>query len=152
MFEMNPVIVKQVLKGEPHYVLTWSPLTKADKYNINRAVPAVSGVYELYYMDKGKRLNLLSVTHAWYGGLRSNIREAIDPYTKTDPKLKAFLSADNSEIYYRYSCSDSFGDLLDVVWFLHSGYFPADVRVESSNRYENFFVTERAPDKVYWLE
>ena len=152
MFEMKPVITRQTFKGEIHYILTWSPLTKADKYKINSGVPAVSGVYELYKMDKEKRLNLLSVTHAWYGGLRSNIREAIDPYTKTDPVLKNILQDDDIQIYYRYSCSDCFGDLLDIVWFLHSAYFPDDVRVESSNRYENFFLNEKAPDKVYWLE
>ncbi|MEL3913664.1 hypothetical protein [Treponema pedis] len=152
MFDMKPIIIKNMFKGQPHYILTWSPLTKADKYKINSAVPAVSGVYELYKMDKEKKLNLLSVTHAWYGGLRSNIREAIDPYTKTDPELIKMLEDDDIEIYYRYSCSDSFGDLLDVVWFLHSTYFPNDIRVESSNRYENFFLSERAPDNVYWLE
>ena len=152
MFDMEPVIIKKIFKNQPHYILTWSPLKKADKYQINRAVPAMSGVYELYKMDKEKHLNLLSVTHAWYGGLRSNIREAIDPDTKTDPERKKILEDDDIELYYRYSCSASFGDLLDVVWFLHSTYFPDDIRVESSNRYENFFLTERAPDKVYWLE
>lgn len=152
MFEMKPVIVKQIFKGVPHYILTWSPLTKADKYRINGAVPAVSGVYELYKMDERKRLNILSVTHAWYGGLRSNIREAIDPYTKTDPEIRKLLEGEDIKLYYRYSCSDSFGDLLDVVWFLHSAYFPEDIRVESSKRYKNFFLTERAPDKVYWLD
>ncbi len=152
MFDMKPIIIKNIFKGQPYYILTWSPLTKADKYKINTAVPAVSGVYELYRMDKEKKLNLLSVTHAWYGGLRSNIREAIDPDTKTDPELRKLLEDDETEIYYRYSCSDSFGDLLDVVWFLHSSYFPGDIRIESSKRYENFFLSERAPDKVYWLE
>lgn len=152
MFEMNPVIIKNILKGDPHYFLTWSPLTKADKYKINRSVPSVSGIYELYKMDKEKRLNLLSVTHAWYGGLRSNIREAIEPDTKMDPELRRLLNEKDVELYYRYSCSDNFGDILDVVWFLHSTYFPDDIRVESSKRYDNFFVTERAPDNVYWLE
>lgn len=48
MFDMKPVIIKKIFKNQPHYILTWSPLKKADKYQINRAVPAMSGVYELY--------------------------------------------------------------------------------------------------------
>lgn len=152
MFDMNPTIQKKMFKGEPHYILTWSQLIKADKYKINNAVPAVSGVYELYKMDTEKKLNLLTVTHAWYGGLRSNIREAIDPINKTDPEIKKILEDDKTEIYYRYSCCDSFPDILDVVWFLHSSYFQKDVCVESSNRYTNFFLSEKAPDKVFWLE
>ena len=103
MFDMEPVIIKKIFKNQPHYILTWSPLKKADKYQINRAVPAMSGVYELYKMDKEKHLNLLSVTHAWYGGLRSNIREAIDPDTKTDPERRKILEDDDIELYFTFN-------------------------------------------------
>ncbi|CEM61523.1 hypothetical protein DWQ65_04175 [Treponema phagedenis] len=150
MFEMNPSIIKQEHKGNAYYILTWSPLVKADKYKISTAVPSIAGLYELYRMDESKKLNLLSVTHAWYGGLRSNIRAAIDPDVGTDPERKKLL--EDAQLYYRYAYSDSFDDLLDVVWFLHTGYFPDDIRVEPSGRYKKIFLQEKAPDKIFWLE
>lgn len=151
MLELKPVILKEVDKKlSAYYTLTWTALTRADKYRITTAVPAVAGLYELYYMDTSKRLNLLAVTHAWYGGLRSNLRQAVDPYHTHDLSVRALL--EEAPLFYRYSCSDSFGDLLDVVWFLHTGYFPHDVRVDHSQRYKKIFLTEQAPDKIYWLD
>ncbi len=149
---MEAKITKRIFDDEAYYQLVWSPLAQADKYTIGRVVPAVSGIFELYRMDDEKHLNLLTSTHAWYGGLRSNIREAIDPMNKTDPEIKKLLEEEEEHLYYRYSCCDSFKDMLDVVWFLHSSYFPDDIRVEHSNRYENFFLDEKSPDKVFWLE
>lgn len=150
MLEINPLIEKRIFKGEPHYILNWSPLTLADKYKITRSVPSVSGVYEIYKMDGQKKLNLLSITHAWYGGLRSNIRAVIDPLETSNFARKK--EPENAVIYYRYSCCDSFKDILDVVWFLHNEYFAGDVRVENSGRYNNFYLTEKTSDKVSWTE
>ncbi len=152
MYEMEAKITKRIFNEEAYYTLIWSALAQADKYKINRVVPAVSGVFELYRMDKEKHLNLLTATQAWYGGLRSNIREAIDPINKTDPDLKKLLEDEEENLYYRYSTCDSFKDMLDVVWFLHSSYFPEDIRVDHSHRYKNFFLKEKSPDKVFWLE
>lgn len=151
MLELKPLILKEEdRKKTVYYTLSWTALTRADKYKITTAVPAVAGVYELYYMDNHKRLNLLTITHAWYGGLRSRLRQAIDPFSTHDYTLRSLL--ETLPLYYRYSCSDSFGDLLDVVWFLHTVYFPDDVRVEHSKRYKKIFLQEQAPDKIYWLD
>ena len=151
MLELKPIIIKEVNgKNDVYYTLTWTALTHADKYKITTSVPAIAGMYELYYMDTHKRLNLLAITHAWYGGLRSNLRQAVDPYHTHDPAMRALL--EDAPLFYRYSCSDSFGDLLDTVWFLHNVYFPDDVRVEHSQRYRKIFLQEKAPDKVYWLD
>ena len=79
MFDLAPGISGKVKKNEIYYTLVWSALKKADKYEITLKVPSVSGLYELYRMDKEKKLNLLAVTHAWYGGLRSQLRAAVDP-------------------------------------------------------------------------
>ena len=147
---MTPGVSRIVKKGEAYYTLVWSPLKKADKYEITLKVPSVAGLYELYKMDKQKKLNLLSVTHAWYGGLRSQLRAAVDPDATNDPVRKAEL--EDAELYYRYAMSESLEDILDVVWFLHSTYFPGDVRVEHSGRYTRMYLNEKAPDKVYWLE
>jgi len=147
---MKPGISGKIDHGNIYYTLIWSPLTKADKYEVTLRVPSVAGLFELYRMDKDKKLNLLAVTHAWYGGLRSEIRAAIDPDVTNDPVKKAEL--EDAELYYRYALSDSFPDILDVVWFLHTTYFPNDVRVENSGRYPRMYLNEKAPDKVYWLE
>lgn len=150
MYELKPGIVAQKRGKNAFYILTWSALTKADKYEVTLKVPSVSGLYELYSMDKEKKLNLLSVTHAWYGGLRSEIRAHIDPDATSDPVRKASL--EDAELYYRYAPSDNFPDIQDVVWFLHSTYFPHDIRVEHSGRYERIHLSEKAPDRVSWLE
>lgn len=150
MFDMKPGISGKIDHGNIYYTLVWSPLTKADKYEVTLRVPSVAGLFELYRMDKDKKLNLLAVTHAWYGGLRSEIRAAIDPDATSDPVKKAEL--EDAELYYRYALSNSFPDILDVVWFLHTTYFPNDVRVENSGRYPRMYLNEKAPDKVYWLE
>ncbi|MEL3906476.1 MAG: hypothetical protein P1P65_05545 [Treponema sp.] len=150
MLTVKPLILKEEdSKNNVYYTLRWTALTGADKYKITTAVPAVAGVYELYYMDSRKRLNLLAITHAWYGGLRSRLRQAVDPFDTHDRALRALL--EECPLYYRYSCSDSFGDLLDIVWFLHTVYFPDDVRVQHSQRYRKIFLQEEAPDRVYWL-
>ena len=60
MLELKPIIVKEENgKNDVYYTLTWTALTRADKYKITTAVPAIAGMYELYYMDTHKRLNLL---------------------------------------------------------------------------------------------
>jgi len=150
MFDLNPGISDTKKNGEIYYTVVWSALKKADKYEITLKVPSVAGLYELYRMDKEKKLNLLAVTHAWYGGLRSQLRAVIDPELTNDPVRKAEL--ENGDLYYRYTVSNSFPDILDVVWFLHSTYFPDDIRVEHSGRYPRMYLDEKAPDKVYWME
>ncbi len=150
MFEMKPSLTASVAGTVVSYTLVWSALKKADKYEINTSVPSVSGLYELYRMDEKKKLNLLAVTHAWYGGLRSQLRAAVDPDATTDPLRRSQI--ENEELWYRYCPSDSFPSLLDAVWFLHSVYFPHDIRVEPSGRYATIRVQEKAPDKVHWLD
>ena len=150
MFDLAPGISGTIKNGEVYYTVVWSALKKADKYEISLKVPSVSGLYELYRMDKEKKLNLLAVTHAWYGGLRSQLRAAVDPDLNNDPVRKAEI--EDAELYYRYAVSNSFPDILDVVWYLHSTYFPHDVRVEHSGRYPRMYMNEKAPDRVYWLD
>lgn len=150
MTEFTPKVTVKEKDGEAWYTVVWSALKKADKYEITMKVPSVAGIWELYQMDCEKKLNLLAVTHAWYGGLRSQIRAAIDPDATSDSEKKAVL--EKGDLYFRYSMSDSLSALLDVVWFLHSVYFPGDVRVEHSGQFSRIYLSEKAPDKVYWLD
>jgi hypothetical protein len=150
MQELTPGVTRRIKDGEAYYTVVWSALKKADKYEINLKVPAVAGLYELYRMDEQKKLNLLAVTHAWYGGLRSQLREAVDLDKATDPLRRAQI--ENAELYYRYAPANSLPDILDVVWFLHTTYFPNDVRVEPSGRYPRIYLSEQSPDKLFWQQ
>lgn len=142
-------IEKKVKNSDAYYTLNWSPLTKADKYKISTGVPAVAGIYELYQLGEDKELRLLTLEIAWYGGVRSNLRETIDPYAKADPVRRKIL--EDAELYYRYSCSTIFKDLQDVLWFMHTTYFEDDQNPpEDSGRYENIFLDENAPDNFIW--
>jgi hypothetical protein len=75
---------------------------------------------------------------------------AVDPELTEDPVRKAEI--ENAELWYRYAPSDSLDNILDVVWFLHSTYFPHDVRVDHSGRFPRMYLNEKAPDKLYWQE
>ena len=149
MFEMEPRIECIQKKDEGFFSLYWSALTKADKYTITTSVPSVSGLYELYYEDYEKQLNLLTVNTAWLGGLRSQIRQDIEPDYKKGKNLKLIL--ENHTVYYRFSISSKSDDIQDVVWFLNQTYFKDQSIVHDSGRFKNIFVKEFAPDSIHWV-
>ena len=137
-------------KGEEvYYYIQWSPLTIADRWTINAKVPAVAGIYELYWMDDHEHLRLLSVGDTHYGGLRSELRRITDPELVTDQKARETL--ENEEIWFRYAPSHSADVMLDVIWFFRSTYFPENPGVEHSGRFEKIFLKESAPDKLIWV-
>lgn len=145
---MQYFIEKAVRGKDAYYKLNWSPLYKADKYKITTGAPSISGIYELYKMGEGKELCLLESSIAWYGGIRSNVREAIDPETTLDPKRKKIL--EDAELYFRFSCSTVFSDLQDILWFMNLTYFPDEVPADDSGRYENIYLDENSPDNFIW--
>jgi len=142
--------IKAEEKGEDvHYFIRWSPLEKADKYLINAKVPAVAGVYEIYWMDDHEHLRMLSVGQTHYGGLRSELRRLTDPELITDADAKKKLTEE--EIWFRYSPSNSAAVMADVVWFFRSTYFPENPGVEHSGRYQKIYMNESAPNKLIWV-
>lgn len=149
MFEIEPRIERMEKDDQAYFTLYWSKLTKADKYTITTSVPSVSGLYELYYEDYEKQLNLLTINTAWLGGLRSQIRQDIEPDFNKPKNLRIVL--ENLPIYYRFSMSDVSEDIQDVVWFLNQTYFGEKSKVHDSGRYKNIFVKEAAPDKIHWV-
>lgn len=142
------VINKNTKAENVFYTINWSPLMKADKYKISTGTPSVSGLYEVYSMDKMNQLNLFKIAIAWYGGVRSNVREAIDPYAKSNYELRKFL--EDADLYFRFSCSECYADLQDVLWFMNLTYFPNDEPPEDSGRYENIYLEENSPDNFIW--
>ena len=132
-----------------YYSVQWSPLTLADRWTISSRVPAMGGVYEIYWMDDHNHLRMLAVGDTHYGGLRSELRRLTDPELTLDPKAREIL--ENEEIWYRYTLSNSSNVMADVVWFFRKTYFPENPGVEHSGRFEKIFMKESAPDKLIWV-
>ncbi|MDR3166794.1 MAG: hypothetical protein LBT93_02530 [Treponema sp.] len=131
------------------YFIRWSPLALADRWTINAKVPAVAGVYEIYWMDDHKHLRMLSVGDTHYGGLRSEIRRLTDPELVKDPRAVKIL--EDEKIWFRYAPTNSAAVMADVVWFFRKTYFPENPGVNHSGRYRRIYMNESAPDKLIWV-
>ena len=137
-------------KGEnAYYFVQWSPLSLADRWTISSKVPAVAGVYEIYWMDDHEHLRMMAVGDTHYGGLRSELRRLTDSELALDPKTRKFL--EEKEIWFRYTPTNSAGAMADVVWFFRKTYFPENPGVEHSGRYKKIFLKESSPDKLIWV-
>ncbi|WP_304222492.1 hypothetical protein [Gracilinema caldarium] len=132
------------------FSIHWSKLISADRWTIATSVPAVGGVYEIYWMDDHKHLRLLTVGNARYGGLRSEIRRLTDPQLVENPEVIEILN--NKKIYFRYATANSADDMADVVWFFRKTYFPENPGVAHSGRFARIYMNEWAPDKVRWVD
>jgi hypothetical protein len=121
-------------------------LRKAEKFDIVAKVPSVSGIFELYFEDERKKLNLLYVAKAFYGGLMNELRKRTDPELEDNQQRRRILS--ERDCYYRYSPSDSYKDMTDVLYFFSSTYFPDQALHNHSGRYAEIYVKEVSEDKV----
>jgi len=134
---------------EIHYFIKWSPLSQADRWEINSKVPSVAGIYEIYWMDTSKHLRMLSIGRTHYGGLRSELRRLTDPELHGDPETRKIL--EEEEIWFRYAPCDSAMAMADVTWFFMKTYFPEKPGVEHSGRFEKIFMNESEPNKLIWV-
>jgi len=146
---MDYGITAQEKGDEVYYYVKWSPLALAERWTINAQVPAVGGVYEIYWMDEHEHLRMMAVGDTHYGGLRSEIRRLTDAELALDPKVREIL--ENKEIWFRYTPSNSAAAMSDVVWFFRKTYFPENPGVEHSGRYKKIFMKESAPNKLIWV-
>jgi len=147
---MEPGITIREKDGDAYYSVNWSLLSIADKYTIIKKVPAVAGIYEIYWMDETKHLRLFIIDKTVYGGLRSEIRRITDPeLCKSDEKGRKIL--EEKKIWYRYAPTDSSNVMDDVLWFFVQTYFPENTSLNHSGRYQNIFLKESAPDKLIWV-
>jgi hypothetical protein len=137
-------------KGENvYYFVSWSPLEIAERWTISARVPAVAGIYEIYWMDDHNHLRMLSVGQTHYGGLRSELRRLTDAELAVEAPVRNIL--ENEEIWFRYSPANSAAVMADVVWFFRQTYFPENPGVDHSGRYKKIFLKESAPDKLIWV-
>lgn len=142
----EPRITKQVDAGNAYFTVFWSPIRKAEKYDIIKTVPSVSGLFELYYQDAKKKLVLLYVAKAYYGGLQNEIRKRTDAELEDNPLRRKIL--EEHDCYYRYVPSHSYADLTDILYFFSSTYFPDKGLHEHSGRYSDIFVKEVMEGKL----
>jgi hypothetical protein len=133
-----------------YYFISWSPLTKADRWTINARVPSVGGVYEIYWMDETQHLRMLSVGDTHFGGLRTELRRLTDPELTLDRRARQIL--EDKEIWFRYAPTHSAAIMADVVWFFRRTYLPENPGVAHSGRYEEIFIKESEPDKLLWVK
>jgi hypothetical protein len=143
-------ITKLVELPDVYYTVFWSRLQKADRYKIITKVPAVSGIFELYYQDEHKQLNLFHIAKAWYGGLRSWLRKATDADLEEDATKKDLLA--KYDCYYRYTIIPSYADMSDILFFLADTYRPHSHKVVASGRYVNIYVNEVTEDKIVTVD
>lgn len=146
MRKVPPHLEKLVEAGKVYYTVFWSSLRKAEKYDIVRHVPAMAGIFELYYMDANERIRRMSISRAWYGGLRSKIRHDTDPELVMEKKFRKVLNT--YTCYYRYTLTNSMDDMLDVLQFFSKTYVPDQPVPQDSGRYQEIFLEEVSPDKV----
>ncbi len=144
---ITPIITKQVdTTQEAYYTVRWSHLTAVDKYTIIKSVPAVSGLFELYYRDEWKKLIRFYMARVWIGGLRSTLRRLTDPILNEDIKWRDVL--ENKSCYFRYAMCNSYKDLTDVLYFFSETFYPHQHKTYNSERYTAIFVNEISPDKI----
>jgi hypothetical protein len=133
-----------------YYYDKLSPLSKAERRDINSKFTDVAGIFEIYWMDENKKLRMYNIGQTHYGGLRSELRRLTDPELCIDPEVKKLL--EEKEIYYRYAPTNSTKIMMDLVWFFMTTYFPENTTLQHSGRYKQIFIKESEPDKLLWVE
>jgi len=140
------VTEKQVYRGDVYYTVGWSRLSRANKMDILNKVPAVSGIYELYYQDDRKKLVLFFMARVWYGGLRGSLRENTDPLMVSDPRRRQVL--EGRECFYRYTMVSSVEDMEDILHFYALSRVSSPAVPEPSGRYREIYLTEETEDRL----
>ena len=135
------LIQKEEKGGRAYYTINWSPMRKAEKYDIQKFVPAMSGVYELYYRNSEGDMTLFHFGKAWLGGLRAILRELTDPILlKQRPELLAIVS--KHQCSYRFVQCDSLPDMEDILNWIAVSYKRSTKEFPPSGRYAEIRVKE----------
>lgn len=145
------VVSKAIRQTNAVFTVRWSPLIEADIYTVAKYVPAMSGIMEIYFMDSSRVLNLLRREAVWYGGLRSRLRETVDPELEKDDLILKKLLTD-ADLYYRFTLCDSYKDMGDILSVMRKPPLPPKTIFENSKRYENIKVQHVSNDKIIDIE
>ncbi|MDR1893323.1 MAG: hypothetical protein LBQ61_01355 [Spirochaetales bacterium] len=131
---------KQVVEETVYYTLAWSGLAKVDKFEIIKKVPAMSGIFQLFYEDKYKKPIIMYMARVWYGGLRAILREITDPLLTGDVNRRQVL--ETRSCYYRYTQVASQEDMEDLIHYLGLRILPPSQVPPPSGRFEEIYVQE----------
>ena len=135
------LVEKEEKAGRAYYTINWSAFRKAEKYDIQKFVPAMSGVYELYYRNDEGEMTLFYYGKAWLGGLRAIIRELTDPILlQQRPELLAIVK--RHECYYRFVQCESLPDMEDILNWISISYRRNAAEFPPSGRYAEIRVKE----------
>ncbi len=111
----NWSIHREIRGEEVNYTLKWSPWGSMDRWVINRLVPSVAGLFQLWVME-GRGLVLITTEPAYYGGLRNSLREIIDDLAPSGERLRKLIN--ERECWFRFSLSPIREQLQDLkAWF-----------------------------------
>jgi hypothetical protein len=141
----TPEIVKIVRRDIAYFRITWSPLLPVSRWEINGAVPSMSGIWELYHLENARVPRILKMGRAWYGGLRNEIRTESDPDLPQNVAFRELLAT--GDCYYRYTLCAESGDLTDTYALLRSHRaLPPAPEVQLTGRYRE--VRFQEPDEM----
>lgn len=131
---------KMVIGPDAHYHLPWTPLKKADRHEVSLKVPALAGIFEIFYQDEKKHQILLTLEAAWYGSVQSKIREKIDSELEGSPGKKTIL--EDRPLYYRFVLCDSWPDIQDIMGYLIKKYRGEVPGLRDSGRYRRVYLKQ----------
>ncbi len=121
-----------VKDGIACYTVKWSPYILMDKYLIHRIVPSEKGIFQVFQKND-RRLDLIMMDKAFYGGLRNRLRELIDPlYMGYNPYR---YEIQESSCYLRYSLVSLQDDMDDLLHFFTG--------IVGTGRYDDIMVEEK---------
>lgn len=97
------------------FTLRWSPWGAMDKWVINRITPSEAGLFQLW-VTEGRGLVLLTTRSAFYGGLRSTLREIIDELAPPGRPMRNLIA--ERECWFRFSTTPIHSHLQKLeAWF-----------------------------------
>ena len=139
-FKNDFITRKRVEDGCAYFYPDWSPRYPVNRYLITKSVPAMPGVFKLYYQGDDGKTHLFYMERVWYGGIRSEIRRASDPLEVSDRKRRAVLS--KYKCFYSYTIVESKLDMGDLLRAYSMRLLPDREPPEGSGRYEKIFIVD----------
>jgi len=129
-------ILREELSDAVLYTIHWSPWGLMDRWVINRLVPSEAGMFQLWSL-KGRNLLLLATEPAYFGGLRSNLREIIDNLAPAGERMRKRIK--DQECWFRFSIS-SVRKYLEESWFSPKTYDneEREIRVREVEEFKKF--------------
>ncbi|HAK44833.1 MAG TPA: hypothetical protein DCO79_02780 [Spirochaeta sp.] len=139
-YKKEYVTRKRIKDGDVFFYPDWSPKYPVNRYLITKSVPSRPGLFKLYYKSSDGKVRLFYMERVWYGGLRSEIRRASDPYEVSDRTRRAVLA--KHKCFYSYTIVESKLDMRDLLYGYSQRLLPEQEPPAASGRYEKIFIDD----------